>query len=187
MGGSGSGSYYHWWRRAKKTVVEDCLSLDANRWMRAGILRAGIQRAGSWEWTYTRGRRCSISYEVLTQDMETARLRLTYSRRRAGAEEKESVDYHVRLATTRPRFGGLRWWFNCPLLADGWVCNRRVGKLYLPPRGRYFGCRHCHDLTYTSCQESHKYDSLYRHMAASTGYDFATVKDVMGRLGKDRL
>ena len=29
-----------------------------------------------------------------------------------------------------------------------------MGKLYLPPGGRYFGCRHCHDLTYRSRQES---------------------------------
>jgi hypothetical protein len=31
-----------------------------------------------------------------------------------------------------------------------------VGKLYLPPHCRYFGCRHCHDLTYTSCQQHDK-------------------------------
>jgi hypothetical protein len=28
-----------------------------------------------------------------------------------------------------------------------------VGKLYLPPGARYFGCRRCHELTYRSCQE----------------------------------
>jgi hypothetical protein len=61
-----------------------------------------------------------------------------------------------RIATTRPRFGGLRWWFVCPLTVNGRPCGRRVGKLYLPPAGRYFGCRHCHDLTYTSCQTHDK-------------------------------
>jgi hypothetical protein len=70
----------------------------------------------------------------------------------------------VRIATTRPRFGGLRWWFICPLIVNGRRCNRRVGKLYLPPAARYFGCRHCHDLTYTSCQEHDKrIDALRRH------------------------
>jgi hypothetical protein len=132
MGGSGSGSYYHWWRSSKKTVVEDCLSIDANRWMREGILTAGIHRAGSWQWTYRSGRQCSIGYEVLTHEMTTPRLRLSYSRTRAGAEEKESVDYRVRLATSRPRFGGLRWWFICPLTVNGRPCRRRMGKLYLP-------------------------------------------------------
>jgi hypothetical protein len=168
MGGSGSGNYYHWWRSAKKTVVEDCLRLDANRWMREGILRAGIHRAGSWQWTYRSGHQCSIGYEVLTEDMANPGLRLFYSRTRTGTKEKESVDYHHRLATTRPSFGGLRWWFVCPLIVNGRTCIRRVGKLYLPPGGRYFGCRHCHDLTYTSCQESHKYDTAFRPLAAST-------------------
>ena len=64
----------------------------------------------------------------------------------------EDLDYPVRLVTTRCHLGGARWWFVCPLARDGAVCGRRVRKLYL--RHRYFGCRHCHDLTYKSCQES---------------------------------
>ena len=46
------------------------------------------------------------------------------------------------------------------------------------------GCRHCHELTYTSCQESRKYDSLFRFMARDMGQDFATVKRLMNRMGK---
>src|SRR5262249_13469992 len=65
-------------------------------------------------------------------------------------------DYRVGLTTTRPRFGGLRWWFICPLVVNGYPCGRRVGKLYLPPGGRYSGCRHCCDLTYASCQQHDK-------------------------------
>lgn len=45
MGGSGSGM---WIRFDKKTTVEECLSLDANRWMREGGLREGVRRSGSW-------------------------------------------------------------------------------------------------------------------------------------------
>jgi len=36
------------------------------------------------------------------------------------------------------------------------MCGRRVAKLYLPRGARYFGCRHCYDLTYLSCQRSDK-------------------------------
>jgi hypothetical protein len=61
-----------------------------------------------------------------------------------------------------------------------------VGKLYLPPHARYFGCRHRHELTYTSCQERRKYDRLFWNLAAEMGQDFATVKQVMNRIGKDR-
>jgi hypothetical protein len=70
------------------------------------------------------------------------------------------------------------------LVVGGVPCGRRAGKLYLPPGGRYFGCRLCHGLTYTSCQESHKYDAAFRRLARDTGFDFATVKRVMNRIGK---
>jgi hypothetical protein len=99
-------------------------------------------------------------------------------------QRQESANYTIRLTTTRPRFGGLRWWFLCPLVTWGRACERRVGKLHLPPHGRYFGCRQCHALTYTSCQESRKYDRLFRLVASNMGADFATVKRVMNRLGK---
>src|SRR5262245_27340942 len=130
MGGSGGGNHYHWWRRPKKTVVEDCLSLDANRWMREGILKAGVHRAGTWRWTYRSGSGFSIGYEVLTLEAGSPRLRLSYWWTWGGTGTPESADYHVRLATTRPRFGGRRWWFVCPLVAGGRPCSRRVGKLY---------------------------------------------------------
>jgi hypothetical protein len=59
----------------------------------------------------------------------------------------EQLEYPVFLAETRPYFGGSRWWFQCPL------CRRRVQKLFLPPRGKTFGCRDCHRLTYNSRKE----------------------------------
>jgi hypothetical protein len=44
--------------------------------------------------------------------------------------------------------------------------GRRVGKLYLPPSARYFGCRHCYDLTYNSVQQHDKrVDALRRNPA----------------------
>jgi hypothetical protein len=60
-----------------------------------------------------------------------------------------------------------------------------VAKLYLPPGDSYFGCRHCHALAYTSCQESGRFTGLFRYQAASTGYDVATVKRAMKRMGKE--
>lgn len=57
---------------------------------------------------------------------------------------KEYVDYKVYLTTTPCNFGGERYWFLCPFTG----CGRRVGTLYLG--NKYFGCRHCYNLTYTS-------------------------------------
>jgi hypothetical protein len=184
MGGPGSGSHYHWWRPSKKTAVEDCLDLDANRWVRDGGLRDGIFRSGTWRWTYPSGDGFTVNYEVNTLDPGGPFVRLWYSWVWRSTQQQESADYRVRLATTRPRFGGLRWWFICPLIVNGRPCGRRVGKLYLPPHGRYFGCRHCYDLTYTSCQESHKFDSAFRHLAAGLGWGFEDVKRTMKRIGK---
>jgi hypothetical protein len=187
MGGPGSGaSYYHWWRPAKKDTVEDCLSLDANRWMREGILKPGVWQAGRWRWEYRDGPGLPIDYAVDTQDMAFPTVRLAYSWAWRSSPQAESADYRVGLTTTRPRFGGLRWWFVCPLVVNGVACGRRVGKLYLPPGGRYFGCRRCYNLTYTSCQESHKYDGLFRRLATDTGRDFADVKRAMNRIDKRR-
>src|SRR5262245_48017606 len=176
MGGPGSGNHDHWWRAGKKTTVEECEALDANRWMREGILKPGVHLTGGWRWVYHGGRENSISYEVDTLDPARPAVRLFYTVTRSGTKERESLDYPVELTTTRPRFGGLRWWFICPLVVSGRECGRRVGKLYLPPGGRYFGCRHCYNLTYTSCQESRKYDRVWRKLAADMGTDVATVR-----------
>ena len=184
MGGSGSGSHYHWWRSGKKDTVEDCRSLDTGRWMREGIIKAGVWHSGSWCWyrdSDHKERTADIAYEVNTTGAAPW-VRLQYAFKASGV----AVDYQIPLATTQPRFGGVRWWFRCPLTVNGRHCGRRVGKLYLPPSGRYFGCRHCYDLTYTSCQESHKYDSAFRLLAQDTGHDFATVKRAMNSIGNRR-
>ncbi len=143
MGGFGSGTNSHWWRPRKKTTVEDCDALNANRWMREGILKAGVHHSGSWRWTFRDRKEESIDVEVDTRDLSSPFVRLTYWSIPIDPEERETFDYRVRLATTEPRFGGVRWWFLCPLLVHGTPCNRRVGKLYMPPGGSLFGCRHC--------------------------------------------
>jgi hypothetical protein len=167
MGGLGSGNHYHWWRGNKKTAVEHCLNLDANRWMRDGILAAGTCRVGSCRWTYPGGSCFLVNYQADTLDADYPFVRLWYTWVWTSTKQQESADYRVQLTTTRPRFGGLRWWFVCPLGMNGRACERRVAKLYLPPAERYFGCRHCHRLTYTSCQEHDKrVDALRRNPEA---------------------
>ena len=63
-----------------------------------------------------------------------------------------------------------------PDRADGGPFGRRVRKLYLPPGSRRFGCRNCHDLTYTSSQDSHRYGQLFAALARETGFDPAFVR-----------
>ena len=58
----------------------------------------------------------------------------------------EQVAQEVYFDWTKCNYGGLRPWLICM------DCGRRVGVIYL--RVKKFACRHCHDLTYRSCQES---------------------------------
>ena len=65
---------------------------------------------------------------------------------------------------TVPNFGGLRWWFVCPL------SKRRATKLHLPPGKDCFAHRDAHDLTYRSCQESGQWRSaMWRRIAENAG------------------
>lgn len=172
MGGYGSG-----WQGSRRTRVEDCLVLSVAALVRAKALMAEAWTSGSWCWTREgeAAPHATIGYEADLRDPADAWLRLHY---RANGEP---VDYRVRLATTRPTYGGLRWWFVCPLLRRDGGPPRRVAKLHLPPGGRYFGSRAAHGLTYASCQESGQFRGLFRRLAAELGTDEAGVRRALGR------
>ena len=75
-----------------------------------------------------------------------------------------SIRCLIQVTSTRTPFGGRRFWFRCPVVNNGVRCGRRTACLYLPPGESIFGCRFCHDLTYTSCQTHDKrVDWLIRH------------------------
>ncbi|MCE5199571.1 hypothetical protein LLG39_11415 [bacterium] len=46
----------------------------------------------------------------------------------------------------------------------------------MPSGGKYFGCRQCYNLTYTSCNDSHRFDGLFRLMGAKMGMSAKDVK-----------
>lgn len=52
----------------------------------------------------------------------------------------------IPLTQTPCFFGGHRFWFKCP------QCGLRVAILYMPQSESRYLCRHCHSLTYSSCQ-----------------------------------
>jgi hypothetical protein len=139
MGGAGSGNRCQFGKR----TVEDSLVLsmrDLRKWLYRDA-------AGALTWRSAGGRESSVGF-VVAWDPDGPAVVLHYRWRDA-----EDVRVLVRLEATPVHLGGVRWWFTCPLVR-GVACRRRAGKLYLPPGGRYFGCRVCHDLTYRSCQES---------------------------------
>lgn len=177
MGGNGSGRHFYLGRR---TTVEECRHIDANRWTQEKILAPDQWTRGRWYWrdADTGEEHASVGYQVDTRDSADLFVRLFYT---IGSEEnRQSYNYRVTLVMSSTPWGkGYRWWFVCPLAKGNTPCGRRVAKLYLAPGSRYFGCRHCHDLTYQSSQESHKWDGVYMMVARSTGMPVEVVREVM--------
>ena len=161
-------------RRLRRTLpaVEGSLVLTAASLVRKRALVAGASTSG-WASDGEDKPHATIGYEANLLDRDNAWLRLHY--RRNG----EPVDYRVRLVTSTPHYGGLRWWFICPLVRNDGAPPRRVAKLYLPSGGKYFGSREGYGLTYTSCQESGKGGKLWRALGAETGMDEKTIRRLM--------
>jgi hypothetical protein len=147
MGSFLSGTKWH-----KKRTVESCSALDAANLKRQQFLMPGSEVRGTLRWVRRTWvgeseQRVGLCVAVPAGGV-TGTVRLSYH----ATKSNEDVTYSVRLVTTPCHLGGVRWWFICPLSRSGVACGWRVRKLYLV--GRYFGCRRCHDLTYTSTQES---------------------------------
>jgi hypothetical protein len=141
MGGPGSGYWYRW---NSKATVESQYKIDI-RWMKKqGYLHPGA--VGTLSWGIPGNEAGSIGFLV---DAEW--LLLIYSNRQSGGEWEQIKD-EIFFCWTPCNYGGNRQWFLCP------GCNRRVAVVY---GGKYFRCRHCHNLTYASQQES-KSDRLMR-------------------------
>ena len=137
----------------KKTMVEECRSLSTGRFRDWGVFKPAVGWAsGGVEWKNAAGEvTSSLSYSFSQQP--SPRLTLFYTITRREKQEKQDFRYDVELVTSPCRYGGLRYWFICPLVKNGYPCRRRVTKLYLPGGGTYYGCRYCYNLTYKSCQE----------------------------------
>jgi len=144
-GGLGSGE---WFRFSRKATVEGSWQLDVNRLARSGCFVRFNRGSITWNDNATDAVRASVGFMVLPDDTGGLLLSLDYR------TDGEPVQLPIRLQITRPHLGGVRWWFTCLLVNGPAPCRRRVSKLYL--RGQYFGCRHCHRLTFRSCQEAHK-------------------------------
>lgn len=143
MGGLGSGTYYRW--DAKDTTA-GVRRLDVRQLQRAGRLAPG----GDYGWHWTDGGMVSIRVGATEIEGRALFLVLHYRSRR-GAEAWEDVTELVRIDWTACRYGGWRPWFHCPVETNGVHCGRRMAILY--GAGKYFACRHCYRLAYSSTRE----------------------------------
>jgi hypothetical protein len=151
MGGSGSGRY------GGRPIVETALRLDIDRMMRRGAIQPGAHLGGQMQFNFDDDR-IDVKFESRAGDPCNSWLRLQYVIHDYWSAEPYEIDDKIYLATSRPPFGGLRWWFVCPRL------NCRVRKLYLPLGARHFRSRRAYRLAYAS-QRGTEIDRAHRGQA----------------------
>ena len=113
--------------------------------------QGGTIRRETISWSYGGGKSSIGIYAVAGMEEATGEpsyIKLNYTVTDRWTGEKNDMDFKILLATTPCNFGGVRYWFVCPLYKEEDYCGRRVGVIYRV--GKYFGCRHCGNIAYQS-------------------------------------
>jgi len=154
-------------------------------------------RSGVISWTNCFGEQTSSIGVTVDTAEHDPHVRFQYTNMRRSTGEKTECDYKVILVSTPCNFGGVRWWFICPLTTNSVPCGRRVAKLYCPPGAIYYGCRHCYNLSYDSRNEprlarpgatdhrlkvERQLEDLYQQTKRWTGGAFPKVPQSLGQL-----
>lgn len=148
MGGYNSG---RWHNHNKRYTTSDGLKIDGHYvlYKLIGIDRLrteDLTRLYDLVWTSNRTQQRIGSINIILDTRAGMQVILSY--RLNGIDKRQAV----KVVTSNCTAGGVRYWLSCP------KCNRRVMNLHTTPGQGAFYCRHCHDLTYDTCQQSHKYD-----------------------------
>ncbi len=136
-------SYY---RYSKKQEAEDLKKVDVFFLKSRGYFHKGFA-TGNVTWSRNGDETGRVGFEMRINENEKY-LRFIYTQTDRETEEKTDFDYKIPITTTACNLGGVRYWFQCPFYTNGLYCGRRVGALYLGDK--YFACRHCYNLTYSS-------------------------------------
>ena len=141
-------------RRAVVRLVEDGLTLNIDQLIKARYLIPGSRMSGRIDWTFRGQPAGAVRYESQLA-LPNAYLRLYFTVSDPIRGESHSIEQEIRLTTTRPRFGGVRWWFICP------HSGARVGRLHLPPGSLQFAARRAYALRY-ACQTENRHQRAAR-------------------------
>lgn len=134
-------------RTSGAPIVEDALRLDMADLTKRELVRGGQRNRGTLLWTQDGKLIALAQYQSDLTDPVGGRLDFQYILPASGtAVVQRRAQFH--LTTTRPRYGGLRWWFLCPLT------GRRVRVLYLPPGTAQFASRQAGRLGYRSQRQT---------------------------------
>lgn len=127
MGGYNSG------RSGGRPTADMSKRIDIAWMIRTGHAIPGSHVTGTLHWNRGGDPAGSISYAADMSDVDSAELRLSYTR--GEGADHESVKQTIRLQYTKPNYGGRRWWMICPFR------HNRCVKLYLPNGGDRFAGR----------------------------------------------
>ena len=131
-----------WYHYNKKRTTKDLLELNISTLKKANFFQKNTIKDGALSWTmsYGGGEPEKIGGIHISSNFigENRYVTLIYT-----YKDQERIDYKVQITTTRPNYGGERYWFVCPR------CGRIVASLY---GDKYFLCRHCQNLTYKTQQ-----------------------------------
>lgn len=118
-----------------KKTCESQIAISVSNLKRDGMFRAE-RVCKVREWHSFMG----VERVVVLADAENKAIVFTY--RFIKAFNPEERFFFARFVTTSCHFGGIRYWYQCPL------CRRRSGVLYIV--AEHLACRVCHNLTYRS-------------------------------------
>lgn len=131
-----------------RLTVEECpIHLSAVAFNRSGVFRLPAGTSFTVSWPLSNGSSLGSLRVEMRADWRGPHLFVGADWR--GPRLLMGDGQMIRLTTTRPHWGGERFWFRCE-------CGRRSGRLYLghvPSGETVFRCRLCYDLTYRSAQE----------------------------------
>jgi hypothetical protein len=133
--------------RRLERLVEYALTLNVDqiiKAIKAGGVSSCLPISGQLYWTVRGGQRSAANFEARLQ-FPNAYVQLEFL---IADGRSQPTRQRISLTATRPRFGGMRWWFICP------VTGERVGRLYLPPGASQFASRRAHGLAYACQTES---------------------------------
>lgn len=144
MGSPQSG---RWKRYRRKRTVNEYLKLDISSLVKAKAMAPGIEQIGDWNWSLEG--QTAVDFWIRYQ---TNTIYQPYTFTVFWMEPIKRKPQDIPLQSQPCHYGGVRWWFLC-------ACQKRVTAVYTLFGHDVFKCRHCYDLSYISCQESHKYDN----------------------------
>jgi hypothetical protein len=140
-----------------RLTVEDSFALDIGQLVRAGVFDAepGILCSHSWNDGLGNALR-RVTFRVMPDRTGALAVHFYHPVPAELGSPARIQQQIVQMTTTNCNFGGMRRWFRCSLVKNGYPCGTRAQILYATPHEILFGCRKCHDLTYESAQKHDK-------------------------------